>query len=38
MTGGGVTITNLTGKVVLGTDGNGKIMESSGFDVYNYIS
>jgi hypothetical protein len=36
--GGGITITNLTGKEVLGTDNNGKIIGSTATGVYNYIS
>jgi len=35
---GGITIANLTGKVVLGTNAGGKIIESTSGDVYNYIS
>jgi hypothetical protein len=34
----GITITNLTSAVVLGTDQNGKIISSSAANVYNYIS
>jgi hypothetical protein len=37
-TTGGITITNLPSEVVLGTDGNGKIIGSSATGVYNYIS
>ena len=37
-TGGGITLTDLTGKVVLGTDTTGMIIASSSGDVFNYIS
>ena len=36
-TNGGITITNLPSKPVLGTDTNGKIIASTSGDVYNYI-
>jgi len=36
-TNGGITITNLPSKPVLGTDANGKLIASTSGDVYNYI-
>jgi cell shape-determining protein MreC len=38
MANGGITITNLTSAVVLGTDTDGKITVSTGGAVYNLIS
>jgi len=35
---GGITISNLSSKAVLGTDSDGKITEAASGDVYNLIS
>ena len=35
---GGITITNLTSAIVLGTDGSGKIVASTATGLYNFMS
>ena len=37
-TGGGISISNLMNALVLGTDGNGKIIKSTSGTLYNFIS